>query len=200
MEQLSYWTSVAALSVVIICWIIFAATFIFRAKPAKTTDTVKAPKSWVGIALQALSYFPVWAIQRRPLFSPFIDGFYVLNIAIEILGAALSIACLLLTINALRELGKQWSLEARLVEGHDLVTTGPYHLVRHPIYTAMLGKLIATGIVLTYWPVLIVAIGIFLAGTLIRIRFEERLLSEAFGQKFVDWKSRVPGLVPFIKF
>jgi len=84
-------------------------------------------------------------------------------------------------------------------QGHDLVTTGPYKLVRHPIYTAMLGKLIATGIVLSVWPVLLASVAIFLIGTLIRIRFEEKLLSGAFGEKFAEWRSRVPGLIPFVK-
>ena len=199
MEQLSYWTSAAAFAIVIICWIAFAATFLLRAKPPQTRDAVKAPKSWLGIALQGCAYFPVWAVQRRPLFSPLIDNLYALNIALELIAAVLSISCLLLTISALRELGKQWSLEARLVEGHDLVTTGPYNLVRHPIYTAMLGKLIATGIVLSYWPVLIVAVVIFLIGTFIRTRFEERLLSDAFGDTFAEWRSRVPALIPFLK-
>jgi protein-S-isoprenylcysteine O-methyltransferase Ste14 len=199
MEHLSYWTSAAALAIVIICWIAFAATFLLRAKPPQTKDAVNAPQSWLGIALQGFAYFPVWAIQRRPLFSPFVDTLYGLNLGLQLLAAALSVSCLFLTIRAVRELGKQWSLEARLVEGHDLVTTGPYDLVRHPIYTAMLGKLIATGIVLSYWPVVIVAMVIFLIGTFIRTRFEERLLREAFGEQFEKWRARVPGLIPFLK-
>ena len=58
---------------------------------------------------------------------------------------------------------------------------------------------IATGIVISQWLVLIVAVVAFLIGTLIRTRFEERLLSDAFGEKFVEWRSRVPGLIPFLK-
>jgi protein-S-isoprenylcysteine O-methyltransferase Ste14 len=125
---------------------------------------------------------------------------YVLNIVLQIVAAALSISCVFLTMLAIRELGKQWSLEAKLVEGHDLVMTGPYNLVRHPIYTAMLGKLIATGIVLSHWAVVIGAVIVFLIGTYIRTRFEERLLGDAFGEKFAEWKRRVPGLIPFLKF
>ena len=96
-------------------------------------------------------------------------------------------------MSAIRELGKQWSLEARLVEGHKLVTMGVYSWVRHPIYTAMLGKLIATGIVISHWLVVLIAIVIFLIGTFIRTRFEERLLGDAFGEEFTKWKARVPG-------
>jgi len=200
MEHLSHWTSAGALTIVIVCWIAFAATFLFRAKPPLTKDAVNAPKSWLGIVLQGFAYFPVWAIPRRPFFSPFVDSLYGLNIALQLLGAALSIVCVVLTIRAVQELGKQWSLEARLVEGHELVTTGPYSLVRHPIYAAMLGMLIATGIVLSYWAIIIGAVVVFLIGTFIRTRFEERLLREAFGEQFERWRSRVPGLIPFLKF
>ena len=199
MEQLSYWISAAAFATVITCWIIFAATFLLRKKPPRTKNAVNAPKSWLGIILQGIAYMPVWALQRRPVFSPFIDDLYGLNIAIQLLAVALAISCVVLTIKAVRELGKQWSLEARLVEGHDLVTTGPYSLVRHPIYTAMLGNLIATGLVLSHWLVLPFAVAIFLVGTFIRTRFEERLLSDAFGERFAEWRSRVPGLIPFLK-
>ena len=200
MEQISYYVSIGSLAVVIIGWLVFAGAFLLRKKPEKSPDTVNAPKSWLGIALQGLAYFPVWALQRSPRFSPFIGDSYTLNIALQILAAALSIGSVILTMAAIRELGKQWSLEARLVEGHDLVMTGPYNLVRHPIYTAMLGKLIATGIVLSHWAVLASAVVIFLIGTYIRTRFEERLLSDAFGEQFAKWKARVPGLIPFLKF
>lgn len=104
-----------------------------------------------------------------------------------------------LAISALRELGRQWSLEARLVEGHKLVKTGVYQIVRHPIYTAMLGMLVAMGIVYSHWLALVAGIFVFLIGTKIRTVFEERLLSEAFGEEFSEWKARVPGLIPFLK-
>ena len=199
MEQLSHWITAATFATVIISWIVFASAFLLRKRPPQTKDAVNAPKSWLGIVLQGVAYFPVWALQRRPIFSPFIPGFYGMNIVLQVLAAGLAVGCVFLTIAAIRELGKQWSLEARLVEGHELVTTGPYNLVRHPIYTAMLGKLIATGIVLSYWVVVPIAVVIFLVGTFIRIRFEERLLSDAFGERFIEWKSRVPGLIPFLK-
>ncbi|HTH50893.1 MAG TPA: isoprenylcysteine carboxylmethyltransferase family protein [Pyrinomonadaceae bacterium] len=198
MEQASYWISLAAFVTVISCWLVFAGTFLLRKKPAPSKDAVKAPKSWLGIALQGLAYLPVWALHRSPMFSPFV-GSYAVNIALQLIAALLSISSVYLTMTAIRELGKQWSLEARLVERHDLVMTGPYNLVRHPIYTAMLGKLIATGIVMSHWAVLIPAVVVFLIGTFIRTRFEERLLGDAFGKKFFEWKARVPGLIPFLK-
>ena len=53
---------------------------------------------------------------------------------------------------AVRHLGKQWRIQAALSEDHELVQTGPYRWVRHPIYASMLGMLLATGFAKTWWP------------------------------------------------
>ena len=63
--------------------------------------------------------------------------------------------------SAVRTLGKQWAVAARLVEGHKLITAGPYAYVRNPIYTGMLGMLIATGLAMEHWIATIVAVIIF---------------------------------------
>ncbi len=199
MEQTSYWVSFAAFVIVMACWFVFAAAFLFRKKPAQSKEAVKLPKSWAGIVLQGLSYAVVWSLHRTPFFSSFAGENYAINIVLQIVAVILSISSVILTMSAVRELGKQWSLAARLTEDHKLITTGPYNLVRHPIYTAMLGKLIATGIVLSHWAIVPIAIVVFLIGTFIRTRFEERLLSEAFGDEFARWKAKVPGLIPFVK-
>lgn len=182
-----------------ICWLVFAGAFFLRKKPEKAPDAVKAPRSWLGIALQGVSYGFVWAMHRTPAFSSFTGDQYWLNIVLQLIAVALSISSVALTMAAIRELGKQWSFEARLVEGHMLITSGPYNLVRHPIYTAMLGKLIATGIVISHWAVLVPAVLVFITGTYIRTRFEEKLLRDAFGQEFERWKARVPGLIPTMR-
>lgn len=199
MEQVSYYTSAGAFSVVIICWFAFLLTFLLRKKPEKAKDAVKLPKSWLGIALQGAAYAPVWITHRTSAFSPFVPS-YSINIALQIAAAALAIGAVFLTRSAIDELGKQWSLQARLVEDHQLVKTGSYNFVRHPIYSAMLADLIATGIVISHWAVLVPSIALFLIGTFIRIEFEERLLKDAFGEEFREWRSRVPALVPFLRF
>jgi len=97
-----------------------------------------------------------------------------------------------------RTLGKQWALAARLVEGHKLITVGPYAYVRNPIYTGMLGILIATGLAMEHWIALIAAIVFFAVGTVIRVRSEEKLLRGAFGEEFEEYARRVPAVLPGI--
>jgi protein-S-isoprenylcysteine O-methyltransferase Ste14 len=199
MEQTSYYISITAFVLVIICWFIFAGTFLLRKKTASAPDKTSAPRSLLGIVLQGLSFGLVWALHRTPLFSPFIDSQYVLNIVFQVLAVVLAAGSVWMANSAIRELGKQWSLQARLIEGHKLVTGGVYQIVRHPIYTAMLGKLLATGIIISHWLVVLIAVAIFIIGTLIRTRSEEKLLRDAFGKEYEEWAARVPGFVPFVK-
>jgi protein-S-isoprenylcysteine O-methyltransferase Ste14 len=109
-----------------------------------------------------------------------------------------AIGSVLLIMAAVKTLGKEWSITARMVEDHKLATKGPYAWVRHPIYTGMLGMLVATGLAISHWIVLVGAIVVFAIGTLIRVRIEERLLRETFGPQFEEYARRVPAVIPGI--
>lgn len=97
---------------------------------------------------------------------------------------------------AVRSLGRQWALEARVIEGHELIMRGPYSVVRNPIYLGMFGLLVATGLAISRWEALLAAVVLFLVGNEIRIRNEERLLRQAFGARFEDYARRVPAFFP----
>ena len=183
-----------AVVVVLACWFVFVLTFLLR-KPPVTFDRKRDPSSIFGIVLQVLSLLLVWIV-RRPLFTPFVDSSKAIAGLFEIIAVVSATGSILLVIAAVKTLGKEWSLTARVVTGHRLATQGPYHFVRHPIYTAMLAMLLANGIAFSYWPALLVAIAVCLGGTLIRIRSEERLLREAFGAEFEAYARRVPALLP----
>ncbi len=180
---------------VMVCWFVFAFTFVFRKKPPAATDRKRDPGSIPGVLLQGLSYLVVWSI-HRPLLTTFVSSNKTVSIVLGTIAVAAAIGSVVLVIAAVKTLGKEWSITARVVTGHKLATGGPYNLVRHPIYTGMLGMLIATGIAVSYWPALAVATLVFLAGTMIRIRSEERLLRETFGAEFEAYAQRVPALLP----
>jgi len=118
-------------------------------------------------------------------------------------GLAGTIAVLLLMAGAIalfaassRELGRNWSLVARMRSDHELIRTGPYARVRHPIYLGMLLFLLALAVALGHWLQLIVAVPVFLVGTTIRTRIEDGLLEQQFGETFRDYRSTTPALIP----
>ena len=100
---------------------------------------------------------------------------------------------------AVRALGRHWSVTAKVkvVEAHVLVTSGPYAVIRHPIYTSMLAMLLATGLAVSHWIGLLLGATILVTGTLLRIRVEDRLLRQALGTPFELYTVRVPGLIPW---
>jgi len=94
-------------------------------------------------------------------------------------GLAIQAACIGLAIWARRCLGSNWSGEVRIANDHELVRSGPYAYLRHPIYTALVGMYIGTCLVSAqlHGPV---ALAIMVLAYSRKIRLEERALAEAF--------------------
>lgn len=94
-------------------------------------------------------------------------------------------------------LGALWSGTITRKQDHRIVDTGPYALVRHPIYTGLLLSGFATAIARGRWEALIGAL-LFALGCWIKARQEERFLSEELGPEYAAYRERVPMLVPFV--
>ncbi len=105
----------------------------------------------------------------------------------------------LLSWTGARALGRQWRIDAGLSDDHELVTSGPYRFVRHPIYTSLLCVLLGTGVLITTWWLLLPSLLLFIIGTEIRVRIEDHLLASHFGERFVEYRQRVPAYIPFLK-
>ena len=114
-------------------------------------------------------------------------------------GLIVAITAIVLAWQSVRTLGRQWRIDAGLNADHELIRSGPYRIIRHPIYASMLGMLTAgifwTG-TLPIWPL---SLAIFIVGTEIRVRVEDSLLREHFGAQFTEWSSAVPAYLPFIR-
>jgi protein-S-isoprenylcysteine O-methyltransferase Ste14 len=182
-----------ALAELVVVWIFWVLVFVAgRTRHPSGKTVVTAPAARKGIFLQvvafslACSFIPAVGFRVKP------PAFLI---ALMILGPA-SVAAALV---AVRHLGKQWRLDAALTEDHELIETGPYRWVRHPIYASMLGMLLATGLAWTWWPILLAALALFLAGTEIRVRAEDALLQARFQELFTTYRSRVPAYLPFLR-
>ena len=189
----------AAFYAVIACWWIFLLTFWLRKRPPRAREAKRDRTSLIGMLLQAVAYFIVWSFPlEQKHFSPVRRGSRVVEWGLAVLTVAIAAASTWLVNAAARRLGKHWALTARVVEGHTLIQDGPYRFVRNPIYAGMFGMLVATGLAVAQWIPLLVASLLFIAGTYIRIRSEERLLREAFGSAFEAYARKVPALIPGI--
>lgn len=190
---LQEWVRVA----VVAAWLCFAAIFVLRRRPVASAERTRDPMGSVGLLLQGVGFGIVGGI-RRPSTVPLLDTSFPVLVALAVLDVAIAAASVALTFWSVRHLGRQWALAARLVEGHQLVTGGPYRHVRNPIYTGMLGMLVATGLAVSRPLGLLLGVLVFGAGTVIRVRAEERLLRTAFGETWEAWARRTPALLPGI--
>jgi protein-S-isoprenylcysteine O-methyltransferase Ste14 len=176
----------------LLCWIVWGLAFAKPRQQAKgQKKTVSAPSSRWGIGLVAVGFALVW-IWVKP------SGFQK-SVAELIVAMVLGPPSVVLAWAAAHELGKQWRYEAALSADHELIETGPYRFIRHPIYTSMFGMLMATGAAYTWWPMWIAGAVFFLIGTEIRVRAEDRLLANRFQQRFESYRRHVHAYIPFIR-
>jgi len=94
-------------------------------------------------------------------------------------------------------LGRNWSVEVTIKNQHELVRSGPYAVVRHPIYAGMLLALIGTALMIGNWRALI-GLALIVAAVLRKLTIEERFMAEQFGEAYSRYRADVPALIPFL--
>lgn len=113
------------------------------------------------------------------------------------LGLAIQVGSMLLDVWAMRCLGRNWSGAVAIKVDHELIRSGPYRLVRHPIYTAMIGMYLGTAVVSGELHGLL-AVVICAIAYWRKTRMEERGLREVFGQAYDDYRRASWALIPFV--
>jgi protein-S-isoprenylcysteine O-methyltransferase Ste14 len=114
------------------------------------------------------------------------------------LGLALNLAGVAIAVWSRLALGRNWSgAVATVQEGHELVQSGPYALIRHPIYTGIL--LALAGTVLTYATVAgAIGLAAVSLALIVRVRIEDRLMGKEFGAAHEAYRSRTWKLIPLL--
>jgi len=112
-------------------------------------------------------------------------------------GIALQVGFGLIAVWARRQLGKQWSPGITEKVGHQLVRSGPYRFIRHPIYTAMLGMYLGTALVSGELHAL-VGLAIVSIAYQRKVRLEEQHLRRVFGIAYDEYQARSWALLPGI--
>ena len=113
------------------------------------------------------------------------------------IGSVVTASGLLFSVWARRRLGRNWSQAVTVKEDHELITNGPYALVRHPIYAGLLLAFVGTAVALGEWRGLL-AVALVLGVLWRKLRLEEKWMYAQFGDAYEAYSRRVAALVPYI--
>jgi len=170
-------------------WLAWMTPFFLIKRRGAKAQRLDRRARW-GIVLEGIAYSLLWQ-NRFWIRSPHVWR-TTLSVIFLILAAVLS-------WSSARTLGRQWRFDAGLNVDHELVTSGAYRFVRHPIYSSMLCMLLGTGFMVAPMLVLAISAVIFIVGTEIRVRIEDNLLASRFGDRFIEYQRTVGAYIPFLK-
>ena len=181
-----------ALAGLLLSWVAWWYPFLFRAPHFQKRSSITVPwPTRLGLVLETSTFFVAFVF-HLPIWEP-------AGALRTVLAIAAAIPAVVMAWQAVAHLGKQFRLHAGLYDDHELVRTGPYAVVRHPIYASLLGMLVANCLLLTRWQWALVALAIYIAGTEIRVRSEDGLLASRFPKEFAAYRHQVPAYLPFVR-
>lgn len=177
-----------------ICWIAWILYWVLMAFQTKRT---LEHGGFFGYRLAALVLFGGCLLVGRLLGISTHSHLWRTTLALGSLADCIVVAGVAFSVWARIILGRNWSAEVTFKEGHELIESGPYALVRHPIYTGLLAMGLGTAI--NYGQALGFALFLGLCGGLWwKLRQEERIMSSHFPDSYADYKSRVHAIIPFL--
>jgi protein-S-isoprenylcysteine O-methyltransferase Ste14 len=179
-----------------VLWIAFIIYWRIKAVDTKTTQRLEPVSSRLLRVLAFLIAIVLFSTARIPLRWLYLQ-LWPAGLWPFWLGAAVMVAGLLFAVWAREHLGSNWSSEVTIKQGHDLITSGPYAVVRQPIYTGILGGLLGTAIALSQVRGFIAFLLIFLMLWL-KLRMEEQWMHSQFGETYATYTHQTAALVPYL--
>jgi protein-S-isoprenylcysteine O-methyltransferase Ste14 len=179
-----------------VLWIAFIVYWQIRAAGTKTTQRLEPAASRILRAVIFLVAIILFWTTRIPLHWLYLQ-LWPVGLWPFWLGAAVMVAGLLFAVWAREHLGANWSRSVTIKQDHELITTGPYAVVRHPIYTGILAGLLGTAIALSQVRGFIAFLLIFLVLWL-KLRMEEQWMRSQFGETYATYAHRTTALVPYL--
>jgi protein-S-isoprenylcysteine O-methyltransferase Ste14 len=185
-------------SFIALCWGIFLVFIMVSTFSAKRV--VESDRRWVYSWLVLVAFVAAFFVIEH---APHLSAFVIRTIhrsstpMISFCADMIVLAGLVISLWARIELGRNWNLNPSIQEDHELIERGPYVYVRHPMYSGLILMLLGAVIWYGSWVGGTIFI-VCLIGTWLKLRQEERLLTEHFGMSYLKYKERVKALIPFL--
>ena len=179
-----------------VVWIAFLVYWNIKAVDAKPTQRLEPAVSRILRLLAFVIAIVLLSVPRIPLPWLYVQLWPSGYLSFW-LGAAVTVAGLLFAVWAREHLGRNWSRSVTIKQGHELITTGPYAVVRHPIYTGILTGFLGMAIAISEVRGFIAFVLIFLA-LWIKLRMEERWMRSQFGETYATYARQTAALAPYL--
>jgi protein-S-isoprenylcysteine O-methyltransferase Ste14 len=179
-----------------VLWVAFVIYWRIKAVGTKTTQRLEPVASRILRALIFLIAIVLFSTTRIPLHWLYLQPWPV-GFCPFWLGAGVMVAGLLFAVWAREHLGRNWSSAVTIKQGHELISTGPYAVVRHPIYTGILAGLLGTAIALSQVRGFI-AFALMFFMLWLKLRMEEQWMRSQFGETYATYAHQTAALVPFL--
>jgi protein-S-isoprenylcysteine O-methyltransferase Ste14 len=185
-----------ATNVIRACWLIFAIVWLLAAISTKPTIYRESSVSRLRYTILLIVAWLLLSRARRMSY-PFDLQVIPQTDTVEWMCAILCIAGLAFCCWARLTIGRNWSGIVTLKEGHDLITRGPYALVRHPIYTGLLVMFAATALAYGYLAGVFGIVLVFVSFW-IKLSDEEKVMLKQFPEQYAAYRKRVKRIIPFV--
>ena len=166
-----------------------------RSRSVKVAKSHKTPLETALLVLAWVGFFVPLIWVASPAFSfaeyPLRTGPLVAGVMCFVLG-------LWLFYRSHADLGTNWSITLEVREQHRLITQGVYRLIRHPMYSALVLYSVGQALVIPNWvagPLNLIAFAVLLA---LRVRAEEKMMVQQFGDEYTGYTARTKRLVPHV--
>lgn len=186
--------SSAGLNVIALLWLAWLVYWFIAGRNVKAAQQIESPGSRAAhIVPLMIACLLLWP-PRLP--GDFLGQWIIpWNNALYPIGAILVAAGLLFSCWARYVLGRNWSGIVTVKEDHELIRTGPYRFVRHPIYTGLLLAFVGSAVARDQWRGILAVVIVYLA-LWRKYRLEERWMEQTFGDAYRRFREETPALIP----
>ncbi len=180
----------------IIAWYVIRYPFERRAKRVRVVGTQRSPSDSIGLAAAVLgmAIIPAFCIITNvPRAADYPSNIWSVGT-----GTILYVAALWVFRRAHKELGRNWSISLEIRERHELIRSGPYALVRHPMYTSFLLMALGQLFLLSNWVAGLAGLIGFTILFFGRVDKEERMMLDNFGPQYRAYMETTKRIIPYL--
>jgi protein-S-isoprenylcysteine O-methyltransferase Ste14 len=189
--------AMGAMQICDVLWVAFLVVWLIwaiRTKPVQRREGFSSRLSYTIINVAAFYLMFAGDVPREYLR----NRIYSPNWLTDALGIAITFAGIAFAVWARVYLGGNWSSSVTLKVGHQLVRSGPYRWVRHPIYTGLTLAMLGTAIVRAQLRG-VIAVVLAYIGFKIKSKIEERVMTDTFGADYDDYRTHTGAILPKLR-